>query len=152
MVYSNLVLGRQVPEDWPGIDPSWIPISPVTTNWENNGTPCSRTQFPLALAWAITIHKSQGLTLTKAIIELGPKDFAPGLSFVAISRVKTLDGIAFKSQFPLTRLQRPAETETSQMLRMDNERRDGLGFTLKDYGVDLSEYVFENQLTEYMYK
>jgi ATP-dependent exoDNAse (exonuclease V) alpha subunit len=78
------------------IDPSWIPITPVTANWEDNGLPLSRTQFPLTLAWAITIHQSQGLTLQKAVIDLGAKDFAPGLSFVVISRVKSIDGIAFR--------------------------------------------------------
>jgi ATP-dependent exoDNAse (exonuclease V) alpha subunit len=55
----------------------------------------SHTQIPLALAWANTILKSQGLTLTEVVINLGPKDFSPGLSFVASSHVKTLKELAF---------------------------------------------------------
>ena len=49
------------------------------------------------LAWSITIHKSQGLTLEKAVVEPGEKDFSAGLTFVAISHAKTLKGSAFRT-------------------------------------------------------
>jgi len=85
---------------------------PSIAHWENkSGKSLTRTQLPLNLAWGITIHKSQGLTLTKAVVELGHADFSAGLSFVAISQVKTLDGVAFQSRFPHTRLQKPKETD-----------------------------------------
>ncbi|MFZ1857309.1 MAG: AAA family ATPase, partial [Chitinophagaceae bacterium] len=51
----------------------------------------SFTQFPLRLAWAITIHKSQGLTFEKAIIDAGAA-FAPGQVYVALSRCTSLEG------------------------------------------------------------
>jgi hypothetical protein len=70
------------------------------------------------------------LTLEKAVIDLGRQDFAPGLSFIAISRVKTLNGIAFCSPFLLECLQKPNETEVQQMLRIDMEHREALGFKL----------------------
>ena len=54
-------------------------------------------QFPLRLAWAITIHKSQGLTFEKAIIDAGAA-FAPGQVYVALSRCTNMQGIVLKSQ------------------------------------------------------
>ena len=56
----------------------------------------SFTQIPLRLAWAITIHKSQGLTFEKAIID-AEASFAHGQTYVALSRCKTLEGIVLKT-------------------------------------------------------
>ncbi len=57
----------------------------------------SFTQFPLRLAWAITIHKSQGLTFEKAIIDAGAA-FAPGQVYVALSRCTSLEGLVLHSR------------------------------------------------------
>lgn len=57
-------------------------------------------QFPLRLAWAITIHKSQGLTFEKAIIDASAA-FAHGQVYVALSRCKTLDGLVLRAPIPL---------------------------------------------------
>ncbi|ADJ25123.1 AAA ATPase [Hyphomicrobium denitrificans ATCC 51888] len=58
-------------------------------------------QFPLRLAWALTIHKAQGLTLDKVYIDLGTGTFAHGQTYVALSRCRTMQGLALAR--PLTR-------------------------------------------------
>lgn len=63
----------------------------------------SFTQYPLRLAWAITIHKSQGLTFTKAVIDAGAA-FAPGQVYVALSRCTSLEGIVLLSKISASSL------------------------------------------------
>jgi ATP-dependent DNA helicase PIF1 len=54
------------------------------------------TQYPLMLAWAVTIHKGQGKTFDKVIIDIGSGTFAHGQMYVALSRCTTLEGIVLK--------------------------------------------------------
>ncbi|CAB4020199.1 Hypothetical predicted protein [Paramuricea clavata] len=70
--------------------PLCIPIYPITVTSQTEIGFHERQQLPLRLAWALTIHKSQGLTLSKAWIDIGKSERTAGVSYVAISRVKSL--------------------------------------------------------------
>ncbi|MDF3033588.1 MAG: ATP-dependent exoDNAse [Alphaproteobacteria bacterium] len=54
------------------------------------------TQYPLALAWALTIHKSQGKTFEKVVFDIGKGAFTPGQVYVALSRCTSLEGMVLK--------------------------------------------------------
>ena len=56
------------------------------------------TQFPVKAAWALTIHKSQGLTFSNVILDLGDGAFSSGQTYVALSRCTSLEGITLKSK------------------------------------------------------
>ncbi len=87
-------------------------IKVETYKWENKRYVLNKTtneidekylgsfeQFPLKLAWAVTVHKSQGLTFEKAILDLSGT-FAPGQLYVALSRLTSLNGLVLSSPLP----------------------------------------------------
>lgn len=75
------------------IDGTIIPISAHETIIYTKKAKISRLQIPLVLAYALTIHRSQGNTLDSAIIDLGSSIFADGQAYVALSRCRNISGI-----------------------------------------------------------
>ena len=86
----------------------------------------STGKFPLILAYAVTIHKCQGLSLDCAIVDLSDKVFSAGMAYVALSRVRSLAGLHLSAFDPrsiivsrncleeINRLQMPPKTKASK--------------------------------------
>uniref|UniRef100_A0A8D9E7N4 ATP-dependent DNA helicase n=1 Tax=Cacopsylla melanoneura TaxID=428564 RepID=A0A8D9E7N4_9HEMI len=99
-----------------------VPIGPVTRCWKSGNVSCTRSQFPIILAWAVTIHKSQGLTLPKVALDIGTKELAPGCTYVALSRVKRLTDLIIEPGFNYDRLTRIQQMKLLA-LRVQEEQR-----------------------------
>ncbi|WP_165025584.1 helix-turn-helix domain-containing protein [Dysgonomonas sp. ZJ279] len=91
------------------------------------------SQYPIRLAWAITIHKSQGLTFDRVVIDAG-QAFAAGQVYVALSRCTTLDGIVFYSRI------------TSSSIQTDKE---ALAFTNEEKNLDFLESILDDEKPRY---
>lgn len=83
----------------------------------NNEVIATASQLPLRLAWAITIHKSQGMSLDAAEVDLS-RAFTPGMGYVALSRIRTLDGLYLKDMNRLALIVNP------DILIMDSKFRE----------------------------
>ena len=76
--------------------PCTVPVPPITFEWCACNAKQSCQQLPLKLRYVITIHKSQGQTLDKAVINLGKQEMAAGCTFVATSWVHSLEDCVLK--------------------------------------------------------
>lgn len=107
----------------PTIYDNCVPILPVTVGFRKGNTSCTRKQFPLQVAYGITIHKSQGVTVDKAVVDIGDSEFALGLTYVALSRVKTLDGLLIDPAFPPDRLFKSINLNSSWLVKRQEMAR-----------------------------
>ena len=100
-----------------------VPIFRSRREFYRGNTVCTRIQFPLTNAYAITVHKAQGMTVNKAVLDLSTRDFTPGLSYVAVSRVKTLQGILFDEPFDYEHFRTTGASDTVTWREADRQRR-----------------------------
>lgn len=105
-----------------------MPVIAVKRVWEDkDNKQCSRMQIPLSTAHAITVHKSQGTTLDRAAVDLGPTEFAAGLSFVATSRVRRIKDLCFTAVFDYDRLEKLKRSAAIQERVTEEQRLLRLG-------------------------
>ncbi|EAQ88621.1 hypothetical protein CHGG_05240 [Chaetomium globosum CBS 148.51] len=100
-----------------------VPILRVRQDFMVGANSCSRKQFPLWVSYAITVHKSQGITLDKVVCDISAPEFASGLSYVAVSRVKTLGGLMFKRPFDRSRIYRETPSRAMGLKLSDHATR-----------------------------
>ena len=99
------------------------PISAYTATWSKGGESLSRRMLPLQPAYGCTIHKSQGQTLNKIMINLGPREFSGGLTYTALTRVRSLKDLAFRPMPDLTRLNAYAKHINFDHVKADKARK-----------------------------
>lgn len=103
----------------------------------------SFSQIPLRLAWAITIHKSQGLTFEKAIID-AEASFAHGQTYVALSRCTSLEGIVLKTQISSSSIINDRTIDSFTKNVSENEPDENvLSFSEKKYQLNLIAELFD---------
>lgn len=90
----------------------------------------TKKQYPIKLAYSLTVHKTQGLSLDRAFIDLGNRAFASGQSYVALSRLRTLEGLGLKR--PLTKDDFKINKHLEKFLNDNTEEETKKTRTLKD--------------------
>jgi ATP-dependent DNA helicase PIF1 len=98
-----------------------IRVEPHSWSLEEDGrTRAEVSQLPLRLAWAITIHKSQGMSLDAAEIDLS-RSFTPGMGYVALSRVRSMDGVYLRGVNRMALAMHPVIYDYDHELRRQSE-------------------------------
>ena len=115
-----------------------VPILPVERDFLIGTSLCTRTQFPLIVCYAITVHKSQSITEDMIVTDLSCRDFQTGLSYVAVSRVKTLQGLMLDAPFDRSHLFYESPPDGMRMKLRDQELRKRQVLTRNPYKIGRS--------------
>ncbi len=144
------------PEEWENINYAVHPETKAITE-DRIG---SFSQMPLRLAWAITIHKSQGLTFEKAIVD-AQGAFAHGQTYVALSRCKSLEGLVLKSKIDSSQIINDHQVSSFTQASAENQPdEEALNLARKSFQLDSIHEIFDfygflypaNRLLDIFYK
>jgi len=100
------------------------------------------SQYPIRLAWAVTVHKSQGLTFEKAILDLSGA-FAPGQIYVALSRLRSVEGLVLSSPLNFNKLR------TDQVILDYTERKKDKVSLLENLKDDTFKFAIDQTLNAF---
>jgi hypothetical protein len=132
------------PSYLPGI-PNAVPIVPVRREWYANKIHCSRTMLPIILGYALSIHKLQGSTCDRVILNPGKKEFAVGLLLVGATRTKTFEGLAISPYPNFARFEQVNKSKSLKQRIQEEGRMKSLEVvTIKKYANILPKYSNEN--------
>ncbi|KAG6990051.1 ATP-dependent DNA helicase pif1 [Fusarium oxysporum f. sp. conglutinans] len=110
-----------------------VPILSVERDFLIGATFCARMQFPLIVCYAITVHKSQSITEDMIVTDLSCQDFQTGLSYMAVSRVETLEGLMLEAPFDRNHLVYGSPPDGMKMKMRDQELRKRQVLTQNPY-------------------
>ncbi|KAK3919256.1 ATP-dependent DNA helicase [Frankliniella fusca] len=105
--YPSIIMVKFDSYFGPTLSNGCVPITRITRSWTVNNIHCTRYQFPLTLAYAITIHKSQGLTLSKCVLHFDCAEIMSGIFYVSMYRVREKTDLMISGNFmgsPLFRI------------------------------------------------
>ncbi len=125
-----------------------IRVEPHSWSLEEDGRVRAEvTQLPLRLAWAITIHKSQGMSLDAAEVDLS-RSFTPGMGYVALSRVRSMDGLFLAGINQVALQLHPLIFEYDRELR---ELSEEMGLKTADFTEDTKKNEVEMAFDEALF-
>ena len=115
--------------------PGTVPICPRTAEWKDGTTHCTRRSFALIPGYSETIHKAQGKTIDQpVVIDIGPMEFAPGLTYTACTRTRSLANVAFHPMPTFNRI-RDIFKDSFRAKQLEVTRRWGLATERETVGV-----------------
>jgi len=109
----------------------------------------SFVQYPIKLAWAITIHKSQGKTFDKVLIDFGDRTFAHGQAYVALSRCTSLDGVILKNKLRKEHIL--LDKRVVEYIKKLHKKNSELNLSKEDKINLIQKYILEKSKLEIVY-
>ena len=128
--------GESCLDDIPGI----YPVGPIERTWKSGGQSYNREMLPLIPGFGFSIHKSQGQTLDKVVINIADKDFCPGLTYTALTRARGLKYMAFSPMPTLSRITAVLRSQGFAAQLKDGHRKAAMEAKLLQDNPDIHQF------------